>query len=150
MTTQEPVIAGPPPVPVPAQTFAPEPAICTTAAAMTAAPIAVKPASRCLALYGNGVDMRLAEFRLVVEKDCVDGVDRLRAIVEVFGFFCQPGEGHDEDLLQTACLAAPPGSPIARMACDVSSVPEAAARIESILRANIAACPCTQPISVQP
>jgi hypothetical protein len=110
---------------------------------MTAAGGAVKPGFRCPALCGEGVDMRLAEFTFVVEKDCVDGTDELRAVVEVFGFFCEPGPEHDDDVLQTPCLAVPPGSPIARMACEVSAVPDAVDQIESILRANIAACPCT-------
>jgi hypothetical protein len=113
------------------------------AAAMTVAPDAVKPGLRCPALYGDGVDMRLAAFTFVVEKDCENGVDQLRAVVEVFGFFCQPGQEHDDDLLQTGCLAVPPGTPIARIACEVSAVPDAVAQIESILRADIAACPCT-------
>lgn len=110
---------------------------------MRTAANAVKPGFRCPALYGNStVDMRLAEFTFVVEPDCVDGVDELHAVVEVFGFFCQPSEDPDNDLLQTGCLAVPPGSPIARIVGKVNAVSETVGLIEDILRANIAACPC--------
>lgn len=104
---------------------------------------AVSRGFRCPALRGNSsVDMRLAEFTFVVEPGCVDGVDELHAVVEVFGFFCEPSEAPDDDLLQTGCLAVPAGSPIARIAGKVNAVSDTVGLVEDILRANIAACPC--------
>jgi hypothetical protein len=109
---------------------------------MTAASDPVRPGFRCPALTGDIVDMRLAAFTFVVGIGSADVADQFRA-VEVFGFFAEPGDEHDETLLQTACLEAPHGSPITRMACAVSAAPHAVARIDGRLRANIATCPCT-------
>lgn len=111
------------------------------AAAMTAALAEVKASFRCPALYGSGAGRRLAEFTLLVEKVRVDGADHLRAVIEVASFW-HPAQAHGDDVLRTGCLAAPPGSLVARMACDVRAVPDAATRIESMLRAKVAACPC--------
>lgn len=135
-TTHKPVTARPLPAPAPA--FMPNTANCTMAA-VTAELGALQSASRCPALLdGTSVGRRLAEFTLAVDTVCVDGADRVRAVIEVSGFFCHPGKDHGDDLLQT-CLAAPPGSPVAQVACEISTIPDSMTRIARLLRARIAA-----------
>jgi len=66
-------------------------------------------------------------------------------ITEVFGYFRLPGEVHDDDTLQTAIVDVPAGSPIARMAHQVSTDPDGilTRKAGTMLRSNVARCPCT-------
>jgi len=64
-------------------------------------------------------------------------------ITAIWGYFRQPGEDHEDDLLETGCLEVPARSPIARMARQIAADPDAASDVEAILRASITACPCT-------
>jgi hypothetical protein len=100
-----------------------------------------RPLPDCAARHGHGADITTADFTLVAD-DCLTGPDGLPTRTDIFGFFCVPGEQHDDDVLLTAGLDVPAGSPIARMAIRVSADPDRTRTAGTMLRANIAQCPC--------
>jgi hypothetical protein len=107
---------------------------------MTAAQ--ARPLPGCPARVGHGTDISAADFTLVAE-DCERGPDGRLTATEVFGYFSLP-EQDACDLLQTASLVVPAGSPVARIAHQVSASPDGALaqKAGAILRSNIARCPC--------
>lgn len=113
-------------------------------AAAEPAPIRpARPGPGCPAQHGKGVDLSKAGFTFVAD-DCEAGTDGEDAITEIFGFFTEPGEDHDDDVLETACLAVPAGSPIAQRAHRVAGDPSGTLtrRAGDLLRGNVAGCPC--------
>src|SRR5215470_16528553 len=116
----------------------------TADAAGTATPITARPGPGCPALHGNGADVSVAEFILVVE-DCESSPAGYPTSTDVWGYFRLPGAAHDNDAVLTAGLLVPVGSPIARLAHRISADPAGAltGKVRDALRANIARCPCT-------
>jgi hypothetical protein len=99
-----------------------------------------RPPRGCPARYGNGADIRVARFTLVVD-DCQLGPDGRPTITEIFGYFYAPGEDHD-DVLLTADIQVPIGSPIAQLAHRVSADPSRAQKVGAALRGNVTGCQC--------
>ena len=105
-------------------------------------PAAIWPCPGCPARHGNGADLSAASFILVVE-DCERSPAGYPISTEVFGYFRLPGAAHDNDVVLTAGLLVPVGSPIARLAHHVSASPDGAltGKVRDVLRANVARCP---------
>jgi hypothetical protein len=101
-----------------------------------------RPLPGCPARVGHGTDISAADFTLIVE-DCHGGPEGQLTATEVFGYFSLP-EQDACDLLQTASIVVPAGSPIARIAYRVSASPDGALvqKAGAILRSNIARCAC--------
>jgi hypothetical protein len=110
---------------------------------MTAAHGQTRPLPSCPAWHGKGTDISAADFTLIVE-DCERGPDGRLTATEVFGYFRLPDQGAG-DLVQTASIVVPVGSPIARLAHQLDTSPDgASAQITgAMLRGNVARCPCT-------
>jgi hypothetical protein len=109
-------------------------------------PAAIWPCPGCPARHGNGTDVSVADFILVVE-DCERSPARYPISTEIFGYFRLPGAAHDNDAVLTAGLLVPVGSPIAQLAHHISADPVGAltGRVRDALRANVALCagqPC--------
>lgn len=99
------------------------------------------PCPGCPAVHGNGADLSVAGFTLVAD-DCQGGPGRQPAKTDVWGFFVLPGPEHDADVVLTAGLLVPAGSPIARLAHRAAASPARVARAGAVLRGNVARCPC--------
>ena len=101
-----------------------------------------RPLSGCPALVGNGTDISAADFTLIVE-DCDGGPNGQLTATEIFGYFSLP-EQDTCDLLQTASIVVPAGSPIAQIAYRVSASPDGALaqKAGALLRGNVARCHC--------
>jgi len=82
-------------------------------------------------------DTGASDFTFVVH-DCETGRDGLPTTTEIFGFFGPAGSEDDDDFVTTASLVVPVGSPIARMAYQVSRqdrlIQRAAARLSRAAR----------------
>jgi hypothetical protein len=100
-----------------------------------------RPLPGCPARRGKGADTTTADFVLVAD-DCISGPDGQPTVTEVFGYFRLPGEEHDDDVLLTAGLEVPAGSPAAAMAHGVSADPGRTRTAGMLLRRNVARCPC--------
>jgi len=100
---------------------------------------ASNPPRSCPAQNGAGADIAVSYFTFAVG-DCEQGPDRMPARTEVRGFFRQPGDHHDQDVLITATLLVPTGSPIAVMVHQVVGDELLTRRVEAALRANIRRC----------
>lgn len=106
---------------------------------------AMAPASRplkgCPARSGDDwFSVEGAEFVFCAE-DCRNAGE---PVTEVFGFFCRPGwrdDPRDEDMVQTAGLEVPAGSPLSRMAHQADT-PAGRSLMARKLRRVIAQCPC--------
>ncbi len=83
------------------------------------------------------IDIEAWDFTFVVH-DCETGRDALPTTTEIFGYFGLAGSDDDEDFMTTASLVVPVGSPIARMAYQVSReqalIERAAARLSRTAR----------------
>jgi hypothetical protein len=101
-----------------------------------------RPLPGCPARLGGGADVSTAAFVLVA-LDCERGPDGRLTATEVFGYFWQPGEDHEDDMVQTASFIVPAGSRIAQMAHRVTSNGTLARSAGAILRGNVANCPRT-------
>jgi hypothetical protein len=101
-----------------------------------------RPLPGCPARLGNGADASTAAFVLVA-LDCESGPDGRPTATEVFGYFWQPGEDHEDDMVQTASFTVPAGSRTAKMAHHVTSNGTLTRSADAILRGNVANCPCT-------
>jgi hypothetical protein len=101
-----------------------------------------RPLPGCPAFRGNGTDITEADFVLVVH-DCPCGPAARQSATEVFRYFAEPGPGHDNDVIVTAAVVVPFGSPAARLAHQVSADPSCAQRAGDLLRRQVTACPCT-------
>ncbi len=99
------------------------------------------PPRSCPAQQGNGADITVSYFWFAAD-DCDTGRGWIPANTEVWGFFRQPGEEHDDDALITAALLVPAGSPIARMAREVSEDEMLTRWVEATLRVNVRRCQC--------
>jgi hypothetical protein len=105
----------------------------------------IKPGPACPARHGNGADVSVADFVLVVD-DCENGPDRKPTLTEIFAFFSAPGKPHDnDDAVHTAGLTVPISSPVAQLARHVGADPHGplARKVGDVLRQNVARCPCT-------
>jgi len=110
------------------------------------------PSSRpgCPAQHGQATDLRRAVFTFAAENSDT-GPDGQPQITEIWGFFREPGQDHEDDILETGYLALPAGSPIAIQARRIALLPGLSRTVEGTLRANITACPCTrQPVPHEP
>lgn len=105
----------------------------------------IKPGPACPARHGDGADLTVADFVLVVD-DCQNGPDRKPTLTEIFGFFRVPGKPHDDDdAVLTADLTVPVSSPVAQLARHVGVDPRGplARKVGDLLRQNVARCSCT-------
>lgn len=102
-----------------------------------------RPLPGCPAQHGKGTDISAADFILVVH-DCECDRDGRPTTTEAFGYFRLPGDEHENDVLLTAGFEVPVGSPIARMAHQVSADTTGALIhiVGTMLRGNVAHCPC--------
>jgi hypothetical protein len=94
-----------------------------------------QPPPSCPARVGAGTDMKTAQFTFVAES--YSGRE-----TELFGFWRKPCDDVAEDIVQTADLAVPCGSPIAVLGERVAANGRKVGRVDAILRANVARCPC--------
>jgi hypothetical protein len=101
-----------------------------------------RPLPHCPAQRGKGADITTADFVLIAN-DCMTGPDGQPTLTEIFGYFRLPGEEHDDDVLLTAGLDVPHGSPMADMARRISADPDRIKTSGDMLRSNVVACPCT-------
>jgi hypothetical protein len=104
-----------------------------------------RPLPGCPAWQGKGTEISTAGFTLVVQ-DCERGSDGRPTATEIFGYFQLPEQDAD-DLLQTASIVVPAGSPIAQMAHQISASPDGtlAQQAGAMLRGNVAGCPALPP-----
>lgn len=100
------------------------------------------PSPGCPSQHGHCTDLRRAVFTFAAENS-ETGPDGQPQITEIWGFFREPGEEHDDDFIETGYLALPAGSPVAIQARRIALLPGLARTVEGTLRASIAACPCT-------
>lgn len=100
-----------------------------------------RPLAGCPARSGDDLfSVEGAEFVFCAE-DCRNAGE---PVTEVFGFFCRPGwrdDPLDEDMVQTAGLEVPAGSPLSRMA-HKAGTPAGISLMARKLRRVIAQCPC--------
>lgn len=101
-----------------------------------------RPLPGCPARRGDGADVNVAEFFLVVH-DCPCGPAARPSATEVFGFFGLPDPEQENDVVVTASVVMPSGLPAARLAHQVSNDPPGTQRAADVLRRHVTACPCT-------
>jgi hypothetical protein len=94
-----------------------------------------RPLPSCPARIGAGTAMRTAQFTFVAES--YSGRE-----TELFGFWRKRGDDVAEDIVQTADLAVPCGSPIAVLGERAAASRRKIRRVDASLRANVAHCPC--------
>ena len=104
-----------------------------------------RPLPGCPARRGDGADVSVADFFLVVH-DCPGGPGARPSATEVFGFFGLPDPAHENDVVVTASVVVPSGSPAARLAHQVSNDPPGTQRAGDLLRRHVTGCPCTAPV----
>ena len=103
-----------------------------------------RPLPGCPARRGHGTDIRAAAFTLTV-RDCPGSPGTQAATTAVSGIFGPPEQG--QDVVVTASISLPAGSPPATLAHQVSADQYCTQRAADLLRSRIISCPCTTPAS---